>query len=60
MNIKLKTWEYYDCVCALCEIGNDRAWTVKLLLSFEGYMVREIGEMDLERSLGLKWTASQK
>lgn len=22
MNIKLKTWEYYDCVCALCEIGN--------------------------------------
>lgn len=46
-------------VCVLCVRlvitvePNDRAWTVKLL-SFEGYVVREIREMDLERSLGLK------
>lgn len=59
MNIKLKL-ENTMIVCVLCVRlvitvePNDRAWTVKLLLSFEGYVVREIREMDLERSLGLK------
>lgn len=47
-------------VCVLCVRlvitvePNDRAWTVNLQKRVGVYVVREIREMDLERSLGLK------